>query len=172
MGSSGPNAEYVETVRQLGGLSRSNPTVPQQQGQDIDLVRRDELARGIAAAFRSDTTPPFPKMVATLFNSSNPQQRAGVVNELLQSVSAGAVRRIAGGVLGRMLGPDIPGSISAEQACRLSPSDVSAIAAHAAQNDPSTIDRLGSFYSQHPALVKTLGSVALGVLSRHQQSQQ
>lgn len=129
-----------------------------------------DLGSGIAAAFRSDSTPPFGQLVGNLFDRSNPQQQAGVLNQLVQALGAGGLASVAGGALGRVLGNG-PGtaaaSITPEQASQLSPADVASIAAHAEKQDPSIVDRLGDFYAQHPTLVKTLGVAALGIAMQH-----
>ncbi len=129
------------------------------------------LGRGIAAALRSDATPPFGQAVGNLFGQSNPQQQAGLLNELIQSIGPGAMSEVAGGVLGRFFGASTGGgatpTVTSAQASQLSPSDVNAIAAHAEQRDPSVIDRVGTFYAEHPTLVKTLGAVALSAVMGH-----
>ena len=125
-----------------------------------------DLGRGIASALRSDATPPFGQTVGGLFGQSNPQQQAGVLNQLIQSLGPGALSGVAGGVLGRMLGGNAGATprVTPDQASQLSPADVTAIAAHAEQHDPSIVDRVGSFYAEHPTLVKTLGAVALSAV--------
>ncbi len=129
-----------------------------------------ELGPSVAAAFRSDATPAFGDMVGGLFRQSSPQQQASVLNQLIPALGGGALSGVAGGVLGRILGgsgaSQAP-TITAEQASQLSPADVSAIAAHAEKQDPSIIDKVGSFYAQHPALVQTLGAVALSAVMGH-----
>lgn len=130
-------------------------------------VSTQDLGNGIADAFRSDATPPFGQMVGSLFNNSNPQQQAGLLNQLVQSLGTGGLSSVAGGMLGGLLGTgsgSVPASITPEQASQLSPSDVNAIAAHAQKQDPSIVDRVGSFYAEHPMLVKTLGAVALSAV--------
>ena len=64
----------------------------------------DELGAGVAQALRSDQTPPFPQMAAQLFGQSNPQQRAGLLGELLRSVGPQVLSSVAGGSLGGLLG--------------------------------------------------------------------
>ena len=64
-----------------------------------------DLGNSVAAAFRSDATPPFGQMIGDLFAKSDPNQRAGILNQIVQSVGAGGLASIAGGVLGRVLGP-------------------------------------------------------------------
>ncbi len=134
-------------------------------------VPQQDLGNGVAAAFRSDATPPFGQMVGSLFGQSNGQQQAGVLNQLIQSIGPGALAGVGGGILGKILGTGQGATITPQQASQLSPSDVTAIASHAQQQDPSIVDRLGSFYAQHPTLVKTLGAVALSAVMGHLSSQ-
>ena len=44
-----------------------------------------ELGAGLAAAMRSDQTPPFGDTVGQLFGQSSPAQQAGVLNQILAS---------------------------------------------------------------------------------------
>ena len=151
-----------------GSATTAAGSVHDHFDQVAPQVPQQDLGSGIAAAFRSDATPPFGQMVGNLFDRSNPQQQAGVLNQLVQSLGAGGLSTVAGGVLGKMLGSGAtPGTITPEQASQLSPGDVGAIAAHAQSQDPSIVDRLGSFYAAHPTLVKTLGAVALSAVMGH-----
>lgn len=142
--------------------------------QVAQQAQPQDLGRGIAAAMRSDSTPPFGQMVGNLFGQSNPQQQAGVLNQLVQSIGPGALSGIAGGILGRVLGSGsstgVP-TITPAQASQLSPADVNAIATHAQNQDGSVIDKIGGFYAQHPALIKSLGAAALAVALGHMRSQ-
>ena len=107
-------------------------------------------------------------MIGDLFGRSDPQQRAGILNQIIQSVGAGGLASIAGGVLGRVLGGGgtaggAAPTITPEQASQISPADAGAIAAHAETKDPTIMDRAGEFYAQHPQLVKGLGAAALAI---------
>jgi hypothetical protein len=145
-----------------------------QVGEHFDQVAQQvppgELGRGIAGALRSDATPPFGETVGNLFNKSNPQQQAGVLNQLIQAIGPGALSGIGGGVLGRILGGAAQGAlgtvptITPAQASQLSPSDVTAIANHAESQDVSIVDKIGGFYAQHPNLVKSMGAAALAIV--------
>ena len=64
--------------------------------QFVQAAPRDVVANGIAQMFRSDQTPAFPDMVSNLFGQSNPNQRAGLLNELLSSVEPGALATLPG----------------------------------------------------------------------------
>jgi hypothetical protein len=74
---------------------------PPQVTQDFERVAQeapaDTLSAGLAHAFRSDATPPFEQMVRKLFEHSNDQQRAGLLNEILGSLPGMA----AAGALGK-----------------------------------------------------------------------
>ena len=123
------------------------------------------LGQGVADAFRSSTTPPFPEMVGQMFNQSNPQQQAGVLNQLLRSIGPGVLAALGGGILGRMSMPSNAGptQLTPEQASQLTPDQVQDIASRAEQHDPGVLDKIGGFYAAHPQVVKTLGSAALAI---------
>jgi hypothetical protein len=124
---------------------------------------QDHLANGIAGAFRSDATPPFAQMVSSLFSSSDGQQRAGILSHLLNAAGPGA----AGGLLGGLLGGQGSTQITPEQAQQVSPDAVHDLAQQAEKNNPSILETAGSFYAQHPTLVKSLGTLALASVMSH-----
>jgi len=130
------------------------------------------MAEGLAAAFRSDQTPPFGTMVSTLFTNSDGDQKAGVLNHLLSSVSPSSLSKILpmAGLAG--LAGDAGAQVTPAQAQQISPQAVQELATHAEKNDPSIVGSLSSFYAQHSALVKTLGgsvlTVALAKIAQHQ----
>ncbi len=127
-----------------------------------------DLGSGIAAAMRSDATPSFGQTVGSMFGKSNPEQQAGLLSQLVQAVGPGALSSIAGGALGGLFGAGrTPGPITPAQASQVTPDQVTAIATHAEQQDSSIVDKVGGFYAQHPAIVKTLGVAALAVAMSH-----
>ena len=137
--------------------------------EDFDQVSgaapADMLGHGVADAFRADSTPPFGDMVSQLFGRSNPQQQAGVLNQLLGSLGPTILASLGSGILGRLSAPANTGvtQVSPEQAAQVTPEQVKEVAARAEQHDPSVLDRVGGFYAEHPQLVKTLGSAALAI---------
>jgi hypothetical protein len=151
----------------LGGGVNANPA---QAENDFDRVSqnvpREDVARGVTQALRSDQTPPFPQMVGNLFGNSNPDQRAGMLNQLLASVGPALLSGGAGGILGNLLGGG-QNRVTPEQASQLSPDQVTQIAAQAEQHNPGIVDHMGDFYAQHPTLVKTLGGAALAIALGH-----
>lgn len=139
----------------------------------------DLLSQGLAAAFRSDSTPPFSQMVGQLFGAGNPTQRAGMLSSLLAGVAPGVMASLAsggggasgnsgiGGILGRLLGSGgnsaAPQQVTPDQAAQVTPAEVEQIAEHAQAHNPGIVDRMSSFYAEHPQLVKGLGAAALGI---------
>ena len=123
------------------------------------------LGQAVADAFRADATAPFGEMVGQMFGKSNPQQQAGVLNQLLRSLGPRVLSALGGGILGRMNAapPGAPAQISPEQASQLTPVQVQETATQAQQHDPGVLDKIGGFYADHPQLVKTLGSAALAI---------
>ena len=123
---------------------------------------QDLLGHGVAEAFRSDQTPPFPQMAAQLFGQSNGGQQAGMLNSIIGALGPMAIASLAGGALSKMMAPGQT-QITPEQASRFTPQQVQEIATHAQEQQPSVIDKLGSFYAEHPTLIKTLGGVAAAI---------
>ncbi|HZS04202.1 MAG TPA: hypothetical protein VFD58_05150 [Blastocatellia bacterium] len=171
-------------MNQLGGLlgqySGVNPNqAPDTVYDDFDRFAQaappSALAEGLAEAFRSDQTPPFSNMLGQLFGQSSGYQRAGILNTLIATLGPTLVAQFlsqkgAGALAGQLSGGQR--EVTPQQAEQVPPDVVQEIAAHAEQTDPSVIDRLSSFYAQHPTLVKSLGAAALAVaLSRFSQGQ-
>ena len=118
------------------------------------------MASGLAAAFRSDQTPPIGNMVGQLFGNSNGSQQAGMLNQILASLGPVAATALAGGVLGRTMAPGAT-QITPAQASQLTPQQVNDVVEHAHQTQPGIADELANFYAQHTGLVKTIGGAAL-----------
>jgi hypothetical protein len=57
--------------------------------QVAQAVPHGALADGISHAFKSDQTPPFEQMMSGLFGQSNPDQKAGLLNQLLAALGPG-----------------------------------------------------------------------------------
>lgn len=164
-----------------GGGSAANAT--DQFHQVAQNAPPDLLRQGLSAMFHSDQTPPFGQMAGQLFGQADPNQRAGMLTQLingmgpsvLSSLGAGAA---GGGALGGILGQLTQGgatsaTITPEQASQVTPEQVQAIANHAEQHSPGIIDKMSGFYAQHPGLVKTLGGAALSIaLAKMAQSHQ
>lgn len=164
----------------LGGLLQQylgNNAQPQYREQATDDFQQmaqhappEMVEQGIAEAFRSDQTPPFPQMVGELFGNSNSHQQAGMLNQLLGG-NPGLLGALGGsGILGGLLGGLLNRqndqqsvNITPEQASQLTPEQVQQLAQQAEQENPGIIDKMGSFYAAHPGLVNTIGSAALSI---------
>jgi hypothetical protein len=177
----------------MGGAQGANTT---RAEEDFDRVAqeapREQVAQGVTQAFRSDQTPPFPQMVGQMFGQSNPNQQAGMLNQLIAAAGPSLIGMLAGrggsgglgglgggglGGLGGMLGGLLNGGgngqqpqITPEQASQLSPEQVQEIAQKAEQENPGVVDRMGDFYAQHPNVVKGLGGAALAIALAHMAS--
>jgi hypothetical protein len=151
----------------LGGAStQTAPAAADHYQQVAQSAPPDVVGQGLADAFRSDQTPPFADMVAKMFGQGTPEQKAGMLNQLISGLGPGALASILGsGVLGGQAsaGANAPPAIAPQDAAKLTPEQVQQVAAHAEQRNPGIIDKMGSFYAEHPGLVKTLGSAALTI---------
>ncbi len=161
----------------LGDILDQYAARPTSTEADFDHVApqvgAETLGDGIAAAFRSDQTPPFGNMVEQLFGGSNASQRAGLLNQLI-AVAGPAILGKLGGLLGGAgsggggglfggASSGAPTQISPADAERISPTQVREMADAAGKADPSVMDRIGGFYAQNPELVKMLGGAALAI---------
>lgn len=158
-------ADLAQRYSGQGGGTSAAPEAPNEDyAQVVRHAPQEEVANGLSQAFRSDRTPAFPEMVSNLFSKSDPNQRAGLLNRLLSGIGPGAIAGLPGG-LGGLLGGS--GEVAPEQANRLSPGDVQEIASQAEKHNPSVVDQVSSFYSQHPQVVQALGGLALTIAMQH-----
>lgn len=150
----------------LGGAANNQATAADDFDQIANSAPQSTLGQGVSEALRSDQTPPFPQMVGQLFGNSDPNQRAGMLNQLISSVGPGLLASLAGGGLGNLFGGNQSSApqITPEQAAQMTPEQVEKLAAQAEQENPGVVDRLGDFYAQHPTLVKTIGGAALAIV--------
>lgn len=163
-------------MNQLGGLlqqyagggatARTPASVDDDFDQFAQAAPPAAISDGLAAAFRSDQTPPFGNMAAQLFGRSDGRQKAGMLNALISAVGPMIVSQ----VLARRGGPDLGGllgggkpEVTPEVAEQIPPDAVEEIASQAEQKDPSIVDQLSNIYAQHPTLIKTLGGAALAI---------
>jgi len=156
--------DLVERYSGQGGGAASAP-----QNPHLDYERATQtappnvVADGLAQSFRSDRTPPFPEMISHMFGQSDPNQRAGLLNRLLASAGPGVLAALPG-LSGLLRGG---GALTPEQASQVTPEQARQIAAHAEKQDPSVVDRVSSFYAEHPQVVQALGGLALTVALQH-----
>jgi hypothetical protein len=162
----------------LTQYSSGSNAVPQNQ-QEVEqhfnqvaaVAPQSSLADGLAAAFRSDQTPAFGQMLSGLFSQSNGEQKAGLLNQLMSSMSPGAVQSLlssgaGGGALAGLLQSGTS-NVTPEQAQQVSPEAIQQLATTAQKHDPSIVDAASQFYAQHSTLVKTLGGMAMTMMLAH-----
>ena len=151
----------------LGRYSQQPDPLPPHVMDDFDEVMHeaspDMLSEGLEDAFNSDATPPFEQMVGQLYERSDPDTRAGLLNEILGSLGGGAAGGLAGGVLGNMLRRGAGGRLSPADAGHIPANDIQVAAREAARTNPSIIQRVSRFYARHPRLVQNLGQAAIAI---------
>jgi hypothetical protein len=154
---------FMDILKQYAGQQgQATDAATQHYGEVAQQAPPAVVSQGLAEAFRADQTPPFGQMVSQLFGNSNPEQRAGLLTQLLGG--AGALGGAAGSPIGDLVRRFGAGStVTPEQAATVTPEQVQQVATHAEQQNPGIVDRVSDFYAQHPTLVKTLGSAALAI---------
>jgi len=154
----------------IGGiLQKYKNTDPLQASQDVhehfdtvsQAVPKSVLAQGLSAAFNSEQTPAFGQMVANLFNQSSPDQKAGMLSQLLSSAGPGITALLASKGLSGLVNSS--GQVNPQAASQITPDTVAEVASHAQKQNPSIVDTVSGFYAQHPTLVKALGATALSI---------
>lgn len=168
--------ELGNILQQYNGVQPNQPpeTVEDDFDQFTQAAPQGAVADGLAAAFRDDRTPPFPNMLGQIFNQSNGQQRASILNTLLAALGPTILSQVlgragggaGGGGLGGILGGILNGGqteVTPEQAEQIPAEAIEQVAAEAEKKDPSIIDRVSDIYSSQPTLIKVLGGAALAV---------
>lgn len=132
----------------------------QQVAQSVDS---GTLAQGIAAAMRSDQTPPFAQLVSQLFASGSGDQKMAMLNMLLSSLSPEQRTQLSSAIPGLGAMAATPGAATASA---VSPAAVQTLAQHVEQHEPAIVDKMSALYAAHPTLVQTLGSAAMVIAMR------
>lgn len=178
----GLDVDIGRILGQYKGSAWAQPT--EQTEQDFEQIAQqaphEELSQGITEAFRSDQTPPFGQMVGQLFGQGDTHQRTGMLNQLISGVGPSLIGSLLGGGALRSLGglfnqgSNQATELTPEQVQQLHPEQVQEIASRAEQENPGIVEKMSSFYAQHPTLVKTLGgaalAIAMGKMSRRNDS--
>lgn len=163
-------ADLVGVLQQYTGASAANaPASAQQDFQKVaGAASQEHMAGGLAEAFRSDQTPPFPQMLASLFSQSSGQQKAGLLSELLGSAGLASGTAAGSGILGSLSSLLQGGStVNVQQADQVTPEQVQQLAERAQKGNPSIIEQASNFYAQHPQVVQGLGAGALALIMSH-----
>ncbi len=160
-------SQILDRYKGAGGAAASAPADVHSDFQKVaQSAPQEHVAEGIANAMRSDKTPSFGESAANLFGQSNPEQRAGLLNKLMGSLGPGGASGLSGlGSLAGMMGGGQ--KITPEQASQVKPEEVQQLASHAEKTNPSVVDDVSRFYSQHPGVIKALGGMALAMVVQH-----
>jgi hypothetical protein len=154
--------DVKNAVSQFSSGGGSAQDLTAQFHQMVGSTDPSVLSQGITAALASNQTPPFAQMVSQLFANGSADQKAGMLNTLLGAASPEIRAKLSALIPGAAGGSPISGGL----ASALSPDVVHSVAAQMEQHNPGVIDKMGSFYSQHPTLVKSLGTAAMVVAMR------
>jgi hypothetical protein len=163
--------DVLEKYAERAGTQAGNADPHADFDEVATNVPPESLGQGVAQAFRSDQTPDLSSMISQSFGAASPDQRAGLLSHLAQSIGPALLGGLGGGLLSRLTGGGASADVSPAAAAGVSPEQAGTLAQEASARDPSVIDRLGGFYAQHPELVKTLGGLAMGVAMSHIASQ-
>src|SRR5882672_2507929 len=128
-----------------GAAAQPAPDVHAHFDQVAQAAPASVIAEGLTAVFNSDKTPAFGQMLSTLFNNSNGDQKAGMINHLLSSVSPDTFAKVLSGAgLAGLVGAGNT-QLTPEQAQKLSPEAVRQLAAHAQNSNPSVVETVSTF---------------------------
>jgi hypothetical protein len=153
------NLEHL--LKQATGGNAQDSDVHSAFDQVAKAVPQGALADGLAQAFKSDQTPPFEQMLSGLFANSSPDQKAGILNQLMGALGPQGLSQLQA-----LTGVNAT-TVTPQQAQQVTPQALQAAAQEAVRKDPTIMDTAASFYAQHPTLVKGIGAAALAlVMSR------
>ena len=163
-------ADALKDILQSSGAAGAAqaPAIPNPEQtfqQAAQQAPPNVVGQGLAEAFRSSQTPSFPEMVSTLFTHSNPDQKAGLLTRLLGAAGPPTLSGPLAAILGSA--SRAPAPVTPEQANQVPPEAVQHLAQHAQNGNPSIVDEVGHFYSQHPQVVTALGGLALSIAIQH-----
>jgi hypothetical protein len=160
-------------MNQVGGLlSKYAGGATGSENEDFDQVAqhapKDMLTSGIAAALKSDGTPPLGQAISQVFANSSGDQKAGILNTIIAAVGPGLIQQVLQSLnLGSLAGMLGGGNVSPQQAEQVPPHAVEQIAEQAQAQNPGIVDQLSGYLAGNPGLMKSLGGGALSaVMSR------
>lgn len=155
---------WMDVLRQYRDAPASPPQAAVDDFEQVAReVPREELSAGLQDAFRSEQTPPMESLIRQLYEHSSPDQRAGFLNHILDSVGPNALSM--GGTSAADLmrrAARTRSAITPDEARHVAPQDVEELA-QAARTNPTLLERATQFYAEHPQVVRMLGQAVLGV---------
>ena len=128
----------------LGGLLSKYLNVPGEAHPDtedhFDQVAQhaptQTVSQGISDALRSDQTPSLGDMVSQAFSQADPQQHAGMLNEILSSLGPNVLSSLGGAAGGGALG-GILGQLTRGGTPQVTPQQASQVPPSAVQDHPN-----------------------------------
>ena len=118
--------------------------------QALNLVPDRDLARALSIAFRASETPPFPAMLAVLYQSSQERRfRAELLNHIFTAVPELFVEL-------SFLKQSTIGAISPKETDNISPEQLVAIASAAELIKPEIVDEISAYYAGRRSLLVNL----------------
>lgn len=157
---------------QIGGLVNEfegAAATPGRAAQAAQQASPTAVAGALSSIFNSAETGSFGQNVSQLFSQSNPEQRSGILNQLLASAAPEVLGSLGGGAFSGLLGQAAGGTgqVTPEQAAQIPNAAIEELANHAQQNNPGIVEEASQFYSQHPALIDSLGAGAAALAMKH-----
>jgi hypothetical protein len=160
--------QITDILDKYGSTQSGN--VPPSVDADFDRLSRvapsEHVSEGLAEAFRSSQTPPFSRMLSQLFGRSPANQKSNVLNMLVATVGPALVSQLLAKHGAARAATELQSgntNISPDVVEQIPSDSIEAVAAEAEKKDPSVVDRISKFYADQPALIKTLGGLALTV---------
>lgn len=149
--------DFAKVLNRYANARRDHP--PTGVEHDFDQVARQvppkDFEEGLAEAFRADETPPFEEMVADLYGRSDPDTRAGLLDNILPNLGGALADRLRNMTSG--------GRVAANRTSEIEPAQVQEMAREARATNPGILERVSQFYAKHPDLVRNLGGIAMGI---------
>lgn len=143
------------------GNNVSEQDAHQHYDQIASNVPREQLGAAIGPAMSNLDSSDVQQRIANSAAQMNSSQRGNMLQMLLGGLGG------AGGNIGGLLsqlGVDPSVQNNPQNA---SPDDVGKVAAHAQSNSPDVFHKAMEFYSDHPTLVKALGTAVIAGVARH-----
>lgn len=149
-------------LNQLGGSAAAPGQDPHAQYDQISsIVPSNVMGSMIGPALGSLATSHVSQQLLGSANAMSPQERGDLFSTLLSGFTSQGTD--ASALLGQ-LGVN-PATAANPQTATAE--DVAALAGHAHANAPDVFHKAMEFYGEHPILVKTLGTVAVGLVVKH-----
>jgi len=151
------------------GQTPATGAVNEHFDQMAQAAPPSSMAAGLAAALGSGGSGEFAQMASQLFSNSDGAQQAGMLNSLLATAGPEVLQQFLGANAGSGLASLLSGGqtqVTPDQAASIAPEEVQALAQHVHNNDPSVINRVSEIYAEHPTLIKSLGTAAMGIAMR------